>query len=148
MGETMTMPTDPNCIFCKIVAGKIPSFKVYEDDTVFAFVDIGPIVDGHVLVVPKGHYASLLETPAEVNAAVNERIPRIAKAVIAAVGKKACHVLTNAGAEASQSVGHLHYHILPRSAGDGYHLEWPARKLDMAAGKQLAEGIVKRLGGE
>lgn len=139
------MTTDSACVFCKIIAGQIPSLKVYEDDVVFAFMDIGPIVHGHVLVIPKAHYATVMETPPEVLAAVNERIPKLARAALKATGRKACHVLVNSGAEASQSVGHLHYHILPRAEGDGYHLHWPSQKLDMSAGKELASSIAKMI---
>src|SRR5271154_548624 len=106
--------TDPNCIFCKIAAGQIPCFKVYEDDTVLAFLDVGPLVKGHTLVIPKAHHANVMETPPELLAAINERIPKIARAVLAATGVKACHLLVNNGSEAMQSVNHLHYHILPR----------------------------------
>jgi histidine triad (HIT) family protein len=143
-----SMPTrpDPTCIFCKIASGQIPSFKVYEDDIVFAFVDIGPIVQGHVLVIPKAHYSTIMEIPSELLAQVSERLPKLTRAVLAATGRKACHVLINNGAEASQSVHHLHYHILPRYEGDGYHLNWPTQKLDPATGQALAEAVNKALG--
>src|SRR3954469_8223252 len=114
------MPTDPNCIFCKIVAGQIPSHKVYEDDIVLAFLDIGPVVKGHTLVIPKAHHATVMEIPPEVLGAVCQRIPKIARAVLAVTGAKACHVLANNGEEAMQSVAHLHYHIMPRASGDGF----------------------------
>src|SRR3954463_900191 len=101
------MATDPNCIFCKIVAGQIPCFKVYEDDAVLAFLDIGPLVRGHTLVIPKEHHATVMEIPPAALAEVMERVPSIARAVIGAVGAKGCHMLVNSGAEAQQSVGHL-----------------------------------------
>jgi len=139
------MITDSGCIFCKIVAGQIPSFKVYEDEVCFAFLDIGPIVDGHTLVVPKDHHATLAGTPAETMAAVSARLPKIAQAVLAATGAPAFHLLVNNGPEAMQSVGHLHFHILPRRSGDSYHLSWPTKKLDMGAGKALADAIKAKL---
>lgn len=139
------MPTDPACIFCRIIAGQIPSHKIYEDDTVFAFMDIGPIVKGHALVVPKAHYATLLETPAELAAAINARIPKIARAILAATGTKACHILVNNGPEASQSVPHVHYHILPRYEGDGYQLPWPAGKLEPSTAATLVAAIQQEL---
>ena len=138
--------TDPNCVFCKISAGQIPSFKVYEDDVVFAFLDIGPIVKGHTLVIPKAHHGTVMDIPPAVLGAVNERIPKIAKAVLAATGAKACHVLVNNGTEAMQSVHHLHYHILPREAGDGMRIPWPAGTLDKAAGAALAQAIGGKVG--
>src|SRR5512136_659216 len=99
------MARDPTCIFCKIAAGQIPCYKVYEDEVVLAFLDIGPLVRGHTLVIPKDHHATVMETPDESLAAINARIPKIARAVLAATGAKACNVLVNSGAEAQQSVG-------------------------------------------
>jgi len=138
--------TDPNCIFCKIAAGQIPCFKIYEDNTVLAFLDVGPLVKGHTLVIPKAHHANVMETPPEVLAAINERIPKITRAVLGATGAKACHILVNNGSEAMQSVHHLHYHILPRAAGDGFHIPWNATPLDKAAAPALAAVIQSRIG--
>lgn len=130
-----------DCIFCKIISGQIPSFKVYEDDTVFAFLDVTPLMTGHTLVVPKAHHATVMEIPPEVLGAVNARIPKISRAVLAATGRKACHVLVNNGSEAMQSVHHLHYHILPRAEGDGFHIPWNAKPIDKAAAPELAASI-------
>jgi len=138
-------PVQAGCVFCRIVAGEIPCHKVYEDEIVLAFLDIGPIVRGHCLVIPKAHHATIMETPPELLGEVNARIPKLAKAVLAATGAPACHVLANSGVAASQSVPHLHYHILPRFAGDGYHLPWPAGKLDSAAAAALKEAITAAL---
>jgi histidine triad (HIT) family protein len=140
------MASDPNCIFCKIVAGQIPCFKVYEDDVVLSFLDIGPLVRGHTLVIPKQHHATIMETPTESLAAINERLPKIARAVLKATGAKACHVLLNNGAEAQQSVGHLHYHILPRVGGDSFHIPWNAGTLDKQAGATLAAAVAGAIG--
>ena len=142
----MPTPTDSSCIFCKIIAGQIPSFKVYEDDSVFAFADIGPVVHGHVLVVPKAHYSTIMDIPADLSGQIAERLPKLTRAVLAATGLKACHVLINNGSEASQSVHHLHYHILPRAEGDGYKLHWPSQKLDVSVGQALAQAVIKALG--
>ena len=139
------MASDPSCIFCKIVAGQIPCYKVYEDEVVLAFLDIGPLVRGHTLVIPKNHYATVMETPAEELAAVHARLPKIARAVLAATEAKACHVLTNNGAEAQQSVGHLHIHILPRVGGDKFHIPWNAGSLDKQAGAALAQAVAQAL---
>ncbi len=138
--------SDANCIFCKIVAGQIPCHKVYEDEVMLAFLDIGPIVRGHTLVIPKEHFGTVMETPGAVMAVMGARLPALVRAVLAATGTKACHVLLNNGAEASQSVGHLHYHILPRRAGDGYHVPWPAGKLEAGEAAELKGGILRALG--
>ena len=139
------MATDSSCIFCKIAAGQIPSFKVYEDDVVLAFLDIGPIVKGHTLVIPKAHHATVMDIPPEVLGAINERIPKIARAVLAETGAPACHVLVNNGTQAMQSVHHLHYHILPRSAGDGFTIPWSAGNVNKSAGAAMAEAIGDRI---
>jgi len=139
------MANDPTCIFCKIIAGQIPCMKVYEDDVVLAFLDIGPLVRGHTLVIPKAHHANVMETPDEVIGTVNQRLPRIARAVLAATGTHACNILVNSGSEAQQSVGHLHYHILPRQSGDSFGIPWKAGSLDKQAGAALAAAIAKSL---
>jgi histidine triad (HIT) family protein len=137
----MPAPTDPSCIFCKIIAGQIPCLKVFEDDVVLAFLDIGPLVTGHTLVIPKGHYPTIMETPEAVLGAINQRLPGISRAVLQATGLRACHVLANNGSDAMQTVPHLHYHIIPRFSGDGFHIPWNAKPLDKAAAAELAATI-------
>ena len=100
------------CIFCKIIAGEIPSTKVYEDETVFAFRDINPQAPTHILVIPKTHIGSVAELTAENSAVVAhifKVIPQIAKAEGLANGYR---VVSNCGPDARQSVQHLHFHIL------------------------------------
>jgi histidine triad (HIT) family protein len=141
----MPNPSDPTCIFCKIIAGQIPSHRVFEDDAVFAFLDIQPLVPGHTLVIPKAHHATVMEIPPEVLGAVNQRIPSLSRAVLAATGAPACHVLVNNGSEAMQSVHHLHYHIIPRQDGDSFRIPWPAGSLDKEAGAKMAQSIKGQL---
>ena len=101
-----------NCLFCKIIAGEIPSAKVYEDDSVLAFRDIAPQAPTHILVIPKAHIASVAELNAENSAVVAhifEVIPQIAKAEGLEGGYR---VVSNCGDDAGQTVHHLHFHIL------------------------------------
>ena len=101
-----------DCLFCKIIAGDIPSTKVYEDETVYAFRDIAPQAPTHILVVPKAHLSSMNDVTAENSAVVAhifEVIPQIAKAEGLANGYR---VVSNCGADAGQTVAHLHFHIL------------------------------------
>ena len=101
-----------NCLFCKIVAGEIPSTKVYEDDLVLAFRDIAPQAPTHILVIPKAHIGSVAEITAENSAVVAhifEVIPQIAKAEGLEGGFR---VVSNCGGDAGQTVKHLHFHIL------------------------------------
>jgi histidine triad (HIT) family protein len=142
------MASDSTCVFCKIVAGQIPCYKVYEDEVVLAFLDIGPLVRGHTLVIPKNHHATVMEMEGEALGAVSARIPKVARAVLAATGANACNVLLNNGAAAQQSVGHLHYHILPRMGGDSFRIPWNAGALDKEAGAALAKAVAGALGAD
>ncbi len=132
---------EEGCIFCKIAAGAVPCFKIYEDDLMVSFLDIGPVVLGHTLVIPKKHYRNVLDVPAEVISSISGRLPMLARAVISVVQAPACHVLLNSGVEAMQSVHHLHYHIIPRKYGDGFGVPWPAGQLDAGTGRQMAAEI-------
>lgn len=101
-----------DCLFCKIIAGDIPSTKVYEDETVLAFRDINPQAPTHILVIPKVHIGSVAEVAAENSAIVAhifEVIPKIAQAEGLTGGFR---VVSNCGSDAGQTVGHLHFHIL------------------------------------
>ena len=101
-----------DCLFCKIIAGSIPSTKVYEDETVLAFRDIAPQAPSHILVIPKAHIASVNEVTADNSAVVAhifQVIPQIAKAEGLEGGYR---VVSNCGADAGQTVHHLHFHIL------------------------------------
>lgn len=139
------MSSDPNCIFCKIIAGQIPCYKVFEDDTVLAFLDIQPLVPGHTLVIPKAHHASVMAIPPEVLGAINQRMPSLSRAVLRATNSPACHVLVNNGPEAMQSVHHLHYHIIPRKSGDSFRIPWHAGSLDKESGTNMVHAIKAEL---
>ena len=101
-----------NCLFCKIVAGEIPSTKVYEDETVLAFRDIAPMAPTHILVIPKAHIGSVAEITAE-NSGVVAHIFEVIAAIAKAEGlEKGYRVVSNCGDDAGQTVHHLHFHIL------------------------------------
>lgn len=109
-----------NCIFCKIISGAIPSTKVYEDDAVFAFRDINPAAPTHILVVPKAHYANVLEAAQEPGAL--ERVMQAAAAIAKQEGleETGFRLVANTGDAAGQSIKHLHVHIL-----GGRDMSWP-----------------------
>lgn len=111
-----------DCLFCKIIVGEIPSEKVFEDEDVFAFLDINPVNLGHVLVVPKKHCENLLDADSEVLKKIILVIPKIAKGVMSGIGCDAFNLGVNNGAIAGQLVPHLHFHIMPRQEGDRHHL--------------------------
>ncbi len=102
------------CIFCDIIAGKIPSSKVYEDDDVLAILDVSQVTYGHTLVMPKKHYANILESDEDTVVKCSKVISRLSKQIVKNTGAVGCNVLNNCGEVAGQTVPHLHFHIIPR----------------------------------
>lgn len=133
--------TVENCIFCKIVAGEVPCFKLHEDDETLAFMDINPVNDGHCLVIPKAHYATVFELPPEAFGATGATAIRIAKAVDAALRPDGLNLLQANGPGAAQSVPHFHWHILPRRHNDRLLVNWTPKPGDRARIARLAERI-------
>lgn len=119
-----------NCIFCKIVAGEIPSAKVYEDTDTLAFMDIGPIVKGHTLVIPKQHFDPITATPEPVLAKLVAVVKKIAQAQMNGLRAEGVNVMQMNGAAAGQVVPHIHFHVIPRFATDGHRWNWAAKKYD------------------
>jgi histidine triad (HIT) family protein len=116
--------SDPNCIFCKIVAGEIPSAIVDEDEATIAFMDINPATRGHALVIPREHYVDLLEVPADQLAAVANAAQRLARRVKDELGADGVNLLNSCGRAAWQTVFHFHIHVIPRYADDPLRLPW------------------------
>jgi len=130
-----------DCIFCKIIKGDIPSFKIYEDAMTFAFMDINPVHDGHALVIPKEHAPNLFGVSAEALSATVRTAQKVADAVNRTVEPDGMNLLQCNGEAAAQSVFHFHMHVLPRKAGDGVPLNWGLKPGDMDAIGALAERI-------
>jgi histidine triad (HIT) family protein len=118
-------PHDARCIFCKIASGEIPSARVIETDESIAFLDINPVIHGHILVVPKAHYGSLADLPDVLAGAVCTVLPRLARAVIAATGAQGLNVIVNNGRAAGQTIDHCHWHLIPRFNNDAVSWPWP-----------------------
>ena len=116
-----------NCVFCKIIAGQIPSTKVHEDERTFAFMDIGQVNPGHVLVAVKPHVENIVGLDDALAGAVFRTTARIAKAVQAAFAPKGISIYQANGAAAGQTVLHLHVHVVPRWDADGMDLVWPVK---------------------
>ena len=133
-------------IFDKILAGEIPSYKVYEDDHVFAFLDIGPLSPGHTLVIPKERKAQLDQLSDESAAAIGRVLPRLCRAVMAATGATSYNVLQNNGSPAHQAVFHVHFHIIPKIGELGLGIAWPSGKLAADRGEGLQAKIREALG--
>ena len=111
--------SDPNCIFCKIVAGELPAARVAESDEALAFLDLVQPLPGHVLVIPKAHHRDLLAMPEELAAATMRLTHRVAMALAASLAPEGLSVVQWNGAAAGQEVMHMHVHLQPRQSGDG-----------------------------
>ncbi len=133
-------------MFTKIMRGEIPCHKIYEDELVFAFLDIFPLAPGHTLVIPKEPARTLAELSDESAAAVGRALPRLCRAVAQATGVTDCNILQNNGESAHQAVFHVHFHIIPKpDASQGLGIQWPAGKLDSEQGKAMAQQIADAL---
>ncbi len=130
-----------DCIFCKIAAGEIPCFKVFEDDETLAFMDINPANEGHALVIPKEHSANLFEVGSQALNATAQTAQRIAVAVQAILDPPGLNLLQCNGPAAAQSVQHFHMHVLPRQTDDRLSLNWGLKPGDMEAVGEVAERI-------
>jgi histidine triad (HIT) family protein len=108
-----------NCLFCKIIAGEIPSEKVYEDDTIFAFLDVNPASKGHTLVAPKKHFSRFTDMDAENVASLFEAARKITAALENALLAEGSNIGINDGEVAGQEIPHVHVHVIPRRKGDG-----------------------------
>ena len=135
-----------DCVFCKIRDGQIPSARVYEDDRTIAFMDINPLNDGHTLVIPRAHAATLFEADeADLRAAI-ATAKRVAVAIQDGLHPDGLNLLQANGAAAFQSVPHFHFHLVPRFTGDGKGFDWPMVAGDRGRIQAAAEKIRRALG--
>ncbi len=111
---------DPNCLFCKIVAGEIPAYQVYEDNDFLAFLDLNPINLGHTLLIPKVHALNLFDLPADILAKLGPVLQKVGQAVKAGTQANGLNIVMNNGLEAGQLIFHAHFHLIPRFKGDGF----------------------------
>lgn len=139
----MFVDTSPpgHCIFCRLVAGEIPAAHVYEDELTLAFMDIGQVNPGHVLVASKRHAANLFELTPEEAAAVMQTAQKVASAVRDAFDPPGLTLLQANGPEGGQTVFHFHLHVVPRHADDGVGLSWPRKE----PGAEVLQGYAQRL---
>lgn len=135
------MSADPNCVFCKIVAGTIPCFKLFEDAETIAFMDINPGNDGHALAIPKAHHPDIYSLPPALIAATARTAQRVAVAVQKSLSPDGINLVQANGKGAEQSVFHFHLHVLPRRVGDELKMNWGHRPGDMARIKAIYEKI-------
>lgn len=133
------MPTPS--IFTRIVNGEIPAAKVLETDFALAFLDINPINQGHVLLVPKEQVATVGELSDELSSHVAALLPRLCRAVVAATGAEGYNVIANNGAVAGQTIDHVHWHIIPRFAADAVRWPWPHQHYPPGEMDRIREAI-------
>ena len=133
------------CIFCKIVSGDIPAAQIYEDDKVFAFLDINPVNAGHTLVVPKEHYIVLPQLPDDLAVHLIKVVKYLSGAIFEMTGAHGINIYQNNGAAAGQEVPHVHFHIIPRRQGDQAVGEWKRNKIEPEQLKQIAGEMSKNL---
>ena len=129
------------CIFCSIVKGDIPSYKVYEDDDFLAFLDISQAEIGHTLVVPKKHFDNLLEMDDETAKKMIVLVKKLANKVKSATNASGINILNNNGLAAGQSVNHIHFHIIPRYENDDLIMKFTEHKLSQEEFINLANKI-------
>ena len=132
-------------VFSKILSGEIPSFKVYEDNFVYAFLDISQVTKGHTLLVPKKASANIYETDEETMKHIGVALPKVANAIKAAFNPDGLNIIQNNGEFADQSVFHLHFHLIPRYENDidGFGYKWETHEdtIDDEAKKEIAKQI-------
>ncbi len=135
------------CVFCNIVSGKIPCAKVYEDEHLLSFLDIGPLARGHLLLIPKEHIERIWQANAELLSHLACSIPLLADTVMKATGAEGLNVLQNNGRAAGQLVEHLHIHLIPRRSGDGLGYRWNAGRYAEGEMEKVQREIVEALAG-
>jgi len=136
---------DPDCCFCKIVQGSIPSLRVWETADCLAFLDVAPLAEGHVLLVPKQHYHDIRDTPLELLGALTAQLPALASAVMRATGATGLNLLQNTGRSSGQAVFHLHFHLIPRTEGDGLGYRWNAGTYEPGRAEAMQADIANAL---
>ena len=134
-----------DCIFCKIIEGELPSYKIYEDKRIISFLDINPINKGHLLVMPKEHHRNLADTPADLLKELIDKVQKLSRALTEAIGVKGFNVMVNNGKVAGQMVEHIHFHLIPRFENDNLH-PWPGKTLTSEEMQRTAENIKKLIG--
>lgn len=141
-----------DCIFCKIIAGEIPSTKIYEDEYTLAFMDISPIIKGHALVIPKSHHDPITQTPDEVLSHCIITAKLVAQAQMDVLGADGVNLHQANGAAAGQVVPHIHFHVIPRYNDDNHHWNWNGKEYNSTeemteVGEKLKREMLSATGG-
>lgn len=140
------MPLKSDCLFCKIVSSSIPASIVHETDDLVAFLDIHPLADGHLLVVPREHYAQLDLMPSTLCGRVCSALPTLGRALLTATGAAGFNVLQSNGQAAGQVVGHVHFHLIPRHPVDELGFRWHAGNYPPGRDVEILSALRRALG--
>ncbi len=135
------MVSKMDCIFCKIIAGKAGSYKVYEDEKTIAFLDINPVNAGHTLVIPKEHADKLSELSMDTMKSLSIALQKVIKGIECAMKPEGINIIVAQGRVAGQTIFHVHYHIIPRASGDSLRFDAIPRKMSEREFSEVAGKI-------
>lgn len=141
------MSSDPECVFCKIAAKRIPALIVHDDESVVAFLDVNPLAEGHLLVIPREHFGQIADMPDELFARVASVIPQLARALLSVSGAAGYNLLQNNGHVSGQVVPHVHFHLIPRKSDDQLGYRWDAGSYAPGRDEEIAERYREALAG-
>lgn len=130
-----------DCIFCKIVKNELPSYKIYEDDFILAFLDINPVNPGHTLIIPKEHYSNMEAIPNEILSKIILKAKEVGIKIKENLKADSFNVCQNNDKEAGQLVPHLHFHVIPRNDGDGLRF-WPQGEYREGEAEEVIKKII------
>lgn len=137
--------TNPTCIFCRIIKGELPSYKLYEDPDCLIILDVNPITAGHSLIISKMHYQSLLDTSPDLIAKIMQTAHKVIPALLKTTNTEGFNLFQNNGRCAGQLIPHLHFHIIPRAGGDNVRFNWNTQPADKAGLEKLTTKITQYL---
>lgn len=139
------MAADSECIFCKIASKQIPASIVYETELLLAFLDVNPLAECHLLVIPRPHFERLVDMPPELCGELAASLPRLGRAVLEVSGADGFNVLQNNGSVAGQLVPHVHIHLIPRKTDDGLGYRWNAGRYPSGRDAEVSAAFVRAL---
>ena len=141
MANDAAMVPSGSTLFTKIIEGEIPCYKLYENEHVFAFLDINPLSKGHTLLIPKEPAPTIDQLTQDSAAAIGKALPILSRAIKEATGAIAYNIIQNNGKEAGMTVPHVHFHIIPRYPESKHTFSWEPKSLDVSEGRTIADAI-------
>ena len=139
------MAGNEKTIFSLILSGNIPSHKVYEDESVYAFLDINPLSRGHTLVIPKEESPTMDSLSEKAAASLGQVLPKICRAIMKITGANDYNIIQNNGENAGQTVPHLHFHIIPKYPESNHSFIWEPKPIDHSDATELSKAILQEL---